>query len=464
MKKVFGIIGLAVAFAACTKNEMDLLTNEQAAEMAGGITITTTLAPKVVGTKAVSESGGKIVVNWAKNEHLAILYEVDGIKKMADAEITAVDGSGTATISFTVDGSTADNTACTIVYPKSAAKGNNTGVKDNETLLGAQDGTLNATLDVRVGEGTILMSTPSLNVTTQPAPKFSIFKFTVKNTDGSAAINAAKLIVTIYSKDYIITPSSPTSELYAALPISYVGRKIQFTAIDESSNVFICSKSDVMFPPGYYYQSTLKMYPLEATGTIDGHEYVAMGDGLLWAACNVGASTPIGFGDYFAWGETATKSNYTWSTYLDSKNGDGVPFMKYSYDVFPPKSRLDPEDDAAHVKWGGSWRMPTPSEWEWLGNNCTWTWTDDYEGTGVSGMIVTSNKEGYTDSSIFLPAAGYKDDTDHFNDCGYYWSSDFCYSASNSTYAYRVYFYSGGKSTDSSMLRYFGIPVRPVSD
>ena len=174
-----------------------------------GITITATLAPKTADAKAVADNGdNKITVSWVQNEHIGILYEVDETKYLADAEIISVDDKGTATIQFTVVDGTPDNTACTLVYPYSAAKDDKSGVKDAATLLAAQDGTLNANLDVRVGAGTIRTTTPGLNVTTQPAAQFAIFKFTVKNADASATIDVKPLIVTIGTQDYTVTPAS----------------------------------------------------------------------------------------------------------------------------------------------------------------------------------------------------------------------------------------------------------------
>ena len=210
MKKVFGIAALLLALAACNK-ETEITPVEQPSD-SKGITITATLAPKTAVTKAVADNGdNKITVTWAENEHIAILYDKDGAQ-VADATITAVDGTtGAATISFTVVSGTADNTACTLVYPYSAAKDDKSGVKDAATLLSAQDGTLNANLDVRVGAGTIQTTTPSLTVTTQPEAQFAIFKFTVKNADASATIDVKPLIITIGTQDYTITPASATT-------------------------------------------------------------------------------------------------------------------------------------------------------------------------------------------------------------------------------------------------------------
>ena len=258
MKKVFEIAALLLALAACNKVETEITPVEQPSD-SKGITITATLAPKTADTKAVADNGdNKITVTWAKNEHIAILYDKDGAQ-VADATITAVDGTtGAATITYTVVSGTADNTACTLVYPYSAAKDDKSGVKDAATLLSSQDGTLNANLDVRVGAGTIRTTTPSLDVTTQPEAQFAIFKFTVKNADASATIDVKPLTVTIGTQNYVITPASATSTLYVALP-AVSSQTVSFSATGSDSKTYTCSKDGVTFTAGKYYQSTLKM-------------------------------------------------------------------------------------------------------------------------------------------------------------------------------------------------------------
>ena len=260
MKKVFGIAAMLLALAACNKIETEIQTTDQAE----GITITAQLAPKTSGanTRAVSDGGNKIVSEWAENEHIAVLYEVGGTKKVADAEITAVDGTtGEATITFTVEAGTANDTPCTLVYPLSAAKDDHSGVKDAATLLAAQDGTLNANLDVRVGAGTIQTTTPGLTVTTQPAAQFAIFKFTTKSVPAVFKslqnTNVTKLTVTTGGQDYVITPASATSTLYAALP-AVSSQAVSFTATD-GSNLYAASKASVSFDAAKYYQSAVKM-------------------------------------------------------------------------------------------------------------------------------------------------------------------------------------------------------------
>lgn len=132
------------------------------------------------------------------------------------------------------------------------------------------------------------------------------------------------------------------------------------------------------------------------------HEYVDLGLSVKWATCNIGASSPEDYGDYFAWGETEPKEYYDWSNYKWCR-GSSDTMTKYctnsSYGTVDNKTTLDPEDDAATANWGGSWRMPTYEEQAELRNNCTWTWTTQ---NGVKGYKVT----GPNGNSIFLPAAG----------------------------------------------------------
>lgn len=154
-------------------------------------------------------------------------------------------------------------------------------------------------------------------------------------------------------------------------------------------------------------------------------EAVDLGLSVKWATCNVGALRPYDYGEYYAWGETEPKTNYNWSNYKWC-NGHSTTLTKYntssSYGTVDNKTGLELSDDVAHVKWGGSWRMPTKDEFIELLNNCTWTWTTL---NGVNGYRVTSKKSGYTDRFIFLPAARCRTDTSSVDtsDFGDYWSS-----------------------------------------
>ena len=200
-------------------------------------------------------------------------------------------------------------------------------------------------------------------------------------------------------------------------------------------------------------------YPaIEVNDPDKGHAYVDLGLSVKWATTNVGATTPEGYGNYFAWGETSPKEVYDWSTYFDSNNGE--TFTKYYHGG--GKTTLDPEDDAAHVNWGGDWRMPTFDETYELQNNCTFDWKENYNGTGVNGHLVTSKKNG---NSIFLPAAGYYYEGSSLlwvGECGYYWSSSLDEYESNS--ASNIYFFPTSFGARNDRLRSCGLPVRPVCE
>ena len=192
----------------------------------------------------------------------------------------------------------------------------------------------------------------------------------------------------------------------------------------------------------------------------NGHEYIDLGlpSGLKWATCNVGASSPEEFGGYYAWGETEEKDNYSWSTYKWCR-GSYDTQTKYctdsSYGTVDNKTVLDPEDDVAHVKWGGTWRMPTLDEQKELLNKCTWNWTTQ---NGVNGYKVT----GPNGNSIFLPAAGYRDGTGayHRGSYGYYWSSSL---DSDDSYGACCLYFGSGRRGWYCDYRYLGHSVRPVS-
>ena len=186
--------------------------------------------------------------------------------------------------------------------------------------------------------------------------------------------------------------------------------------------------------------------------------YVDLGLSVKWATCNVGATTPEGYGDYFAWGEKSPKSNYAWSTYKYC-SGSSSTLTKYNTDssrgTVDNKTTLDLSDDAARANWGGSWRMPTKAEQDELQDNCIWTWTTQ---NGVNGCKVTSKTNG---NSIFLPAAGYRGSASVLNggSDGLYWSSSLY--EGNPSYAYTLYFNSGYEYC-RSYGRNYGHKVRAV--
>ena len=169
--------------------------------------------------------------------------------------------------------------------------------------------------------------------------------------------------------------------------------------------------------------------------------------GTKWACCNVGASKPEDYGDYYAWGETQAKSTYNWKTYIHC-NGSVGPCRNIGSDI------AGTHYDVAHVKWGGSWVMPSEAQQDELRNNCTSEWTTK---NGVNGRIF----RGKNGNSIFLPAAGYRslDKLSFSGSVCNYWSST--QSPSLTYYACSLLFST--VNLPFLGLRATGLSVRPVS-
>ncbi|MBQ3635540.1 MAG: hypothetical protein II951_08000 [Bacteroidales bacterium] len=211
-------------------------------------------------------------------------------------------------------------------------------------------------------------------------------------------------------------------------------------------------------------------------------ELVDLGLSVKWATFNLGATKPEEAGDYFMWGDKipATGRDCFWSTYKYANGTENrlfkyVPeslFHKFNLEseesyygddgFFDNKTVLEPDDDAAYFALGGKFRMPTPAEWRELHDNCTWLWA---QFNGVNGYLVISNKDGFTDKSIFLPAAGLRSGSylRDQNTHGAYWSASLVNTFP--THASCCYFYDTYRNWGYSLLsRYLGLSVRPVSD
>ena len=182
----------------------------------------------------------------------------------------------------------------------------------------------------------------------------------------------------------------------------------------------------------------------QTRGTINGHDYVDLGLSVKWATCNVGASSPGDYGDYYAWGETSTKSSY------DEDNSA-------TYGKQMGSIAGNPTYDVARKKWGSPWRLPTKAEFDELIDNCTWTRTTQ---NGHNGYKVTSKKNG---NSVFLPAAGWRVGALSYGrgTDGFYWSAT--PNESDSVSAYYLIFYEGYLGT-YCYNRSDGHRVRPVCD
>ena len=170
----------------------------------------------------------------------------------------------------------------------------------------------------------------------------------------------------------------------------------------------------------------------------NGHEFVDLGLSVMWATTNIGAARPESYGNYYAWGETETKSEYRKDNYYIWAGSD-----------------LTPSYDAAYVNWGGNWRIPTKAEFEELRDRCSWEYMKI---SGTPGFDV----KGPNGNSIFLPMPGYLFDTyiDDIGIIGTYWSSE--QKSDYSSQAYVIDIYNDGDISLFANSRYYGLSIRPV--
>ncbi|MBO7651371.1 MAG: hypothetical protein J6S84_01470, partial [Bacteroidales bacterium] len=242
----------------------------------------------------------------------------------------------------------------------------------------------------------------------------------------------------------------------------------------DGTNDFSVSLTNLASNTTYYYRAyatnsddtgygEIKMFT--TNGIINDHEFVDLGlpSGTKWATCNVGASNPEDYGDYFAWGETTPKDTYTWETYIyaEGTSNNNPELTKYNNNAqygnngFTDNlTTLESTDDAATANWGAGWRMPTETEMRELIENCDITWTS----TSGAGMVFTSRSNG---NSIFLPAAGTYgvNGLRDLGSYGTYWPSSLYTNAPSDSW--RFIFYSQNHLMDND-YRYEGLSVRAI--
>ena len=238
--------------------------------------------------------------------------------------------------------------------------------------------------------------------------------------------------------------------------------------------------------------------PNPYNGTVGTAVDLGLPSGTLWADHNIGATNPEDYGDYYAWGETAAKETYNWTTYkwMNPAVNDLAGCTKYQfadgqtdcvwYDsegnfIGDGKTELETSDDVASQTWGGKWQMPTQAMIKELTSQCYWVWTTTYNGKSVSGYIVykaktdtdkgakvtsgSSSSSEYdvaTDPHLFLPAAGFRQGSELSDEGlkGYYWSRSL--EPAHSKNAYNLHFHSDGVLGYCTSSRDCGFAVRPV--
>ena len=228
----------------------------------------------------------------------------------------------------------------------------------------------------------------------------------------------------------------------------------------DTFSLFLPSTLTIVKLDTVYVHDTIYVEVLSAGTSEDVHEYVDLGLSVKWATCNIGASKPEEYGDYFSWGEVEQKSYYDWSKYKYC-NGLSSNITKYctksnfgENGFTDSETKLEGEDDVATINWGSKWRMPTKKEMDELINKCTWEWITY---NGVRGYRVI----GINRNAIFLPATGYTEKGAHIGIgiFGYYWSSSLYIDDPSN--AYYLGFYSD-KLYTYFHFRYLGLSIRAV--
>ena len=253
------------------------------------------------------------------------------------------------------------------------------------------------------------------------------------------------------------------------------GTLLIFDASGNPVKTLVLNEVDDTYMLAIDYNTGLYTKYTKVTEQDGNHQYVDLGlpSGTLWATCNLGAEKPEEAGDYYAWGETVpygqvdesnaqnykqtgsyTKEKYDWNTYKWC-NGSSSTLTKYN--STDSKAELDPEDDAAYVNWGSSWRIPTIAQLEEL-MNTKYTKITTVTRNGVSGRKITSLTNG---NSIFIPCLGYR-----YAGCHSDFSGSNCWSRNLQSglpqYAQYFIFRTDTQDAKSHTARYYGYSIRPV--
>ena len=405
--------------------------------------------------------------------------EVTAIKA-GTTSITAKVGSKTATCSLTVQankvavtgvslnrtdlvlvlGSQSEGTylLTATLYPSNATNQDVTWSSSNPSV---------ATVSSSGFVKAVASGTTKIIATTVDGNKTATCNVTVGSELTGVSLNKSEVSLKVGDTESLIATILPSDALYSSIywhsddsSVATVSSSGLVTAKAVGTTRIQVSVVDIE-PIGPDKHAYCTITVTAAQQTINGYEYVEMGDGLKWATMNVGASKPEEYGDYFAWGETTTKSDYNWSTY--KYGSSSTTLTKYvtssNYGTVDNKTTLEASDDAARANWGGSWRMPTDMEWNWLNKNCSWTWTTNYNGTGVAGYVVSSKVSEHIGNSIFLPGSGVFLGSERiYLGGGYYWSSSLDSSMSG-----RYFFFGPNSYHSMSTTRIDGLSIRPVS-
>ena len=445
----------------------------------GGSSSAKALSPRRVVT---DPDDGTLKAEWEENEKVALIY--NGV--LAEATVTSV-SSGVATISAQLtEGNPTNGMDVKLVYPAAAADATTTSGIKADYLKSGQDGilaTLSAKYDVAVADGKFKVDgqNGSLQKMVSLINQYAICKFSFRQS-GTAITG----ITTLKVGDMLVRGTN-LSSVYVAFDPTVSG-VMRFTVINGTSTY--TGTASPSLQAGMFYRPTI---------SLNASEYALVDpdlpSGTLWATTNVGATSPEGYGDYFAWGETepyytdgnaqnsattgiwkTDKTGYNWESYtkFGTYKNASPDYGLTKYNKTNGPTTLDATDDAAAANWGSAWKMPTQAQWQELvekypfgtstpsGKLGYCQWTDNYNNTGVKGLAFYKGSDTST-IVLFLPAAGVRIEAALHDQGsrGDYWSSELYHLYSD--HALRLAFYSYNPFVDlDEGYRCRGYSVRPV--
>jgi len=463
MKKVFLFALACFAFAGCSnqdKNGIEGTAFEAGQQITLGVSMAgnedASNGPRKIGGYV---SGDEIKFVWETDDAIAV-KQTSGSSK---AEFTITSSSIGKTYATFTGTPSWSGTTFNVEYPYSGqpslaaqkyqGEGKLPTDNSNHSLLWA------TASDCNTDNGIVLE--PQVSILQLPLTGNSA---TIGSIEVWAGATPAKIITLDCGTD-VVLGATAKNFLIIITPGTYTNFTIKVLGTDASELYSVHSTADITFTKG-----SGEVVP---TQDVFVRGYVDLGLSVMWANCNIGANAPEDYGDYFAWGATTPwyeaghaqenpqthwKEGYS-DGYCSAHTPyyDGSTYTKYTSEG----QTLEPCDDAAHVIWGGKWRMPTKAEFEELKStsNCTWTETTL---NGKTGFLVTSKKAGFEGNSIFIPYGGQRQGTnlEYFGRYYYYWTS-----TKNGDYKSQAWDCHGQKNNYCYLShpdRCWGNAIRPV--
>ncbi len=478
------------AFTACSSSSDEIIEQpvNPTEPKVYTMTVTATKGGDDATTRGLSLSGQTLNAKWNEGE---VVYVTDTDNNPLGTLTAAASNSGTTTLTGTITYESKPTDLKLYLHNTTFDYRGQKGVLLKPAS--GEDNSIETNYDYAwidgVGNGNIIIDEVNKTVSVSVDLNFdsyqSIVKFTLVDRNDNA-INPTSLTLSSSGSiwftsinylnisestfgDYELTGlSGTTNEIYVSIG-SNNGGDLTLTATTASGDTYTYTKTNGMsaFDLGNYYEIKVKMYPAV--------EAVDLGLSVKWAPMNVGAISETDRGSYFAWAGT---TGYAYESGHDFSKGN-CPYYNSGFSKYigSDYTKLQAEDDAATKNWGSQWRMPTFAEWNELKNNCTAEWKENYKGSGINGILFTSNKTSFTDKSIFLPTNGYYVGTEPYFPTARlnYWSSDYDRTTSSGKYINYFYAYMFDAAYDGNQFywwrntesypeeRYYGLGVRAVT-